>query len=230
MLLVGEAAHADGDAKAAVASEPAAEITPPPDGSALEQEKATRRSGLIVGLQGNLGLAMASGYPLDLKKIGRASAYTETGVVFGGMGMLWVGVALKDWLSVGVGGTIDGVVAGDKSGWGPGGMFRVEGFPLWSLGGVAREIGVTFDAGASAIYVSQNDNDTTYLIDGGAASYLGGGLFYEGLRFWRISAGPGLYAGYMWSDTVRHGAVTLDFRVTLYSGSVDAEKKTASGR
>lgn len=220
LVLVSEPARADGDGGAtpAPSAAPVAEA-PPPEQPAWEREVSTRRSGVIVGLQGNIGPAMASGYPLDLKKIGRQSYYTETGVGLGATGFLWLGVALKDWLSVGVGGSLDGIVAGDLSGWGPGGAFRIEAFPLWPFGGRARDVGVTIDAGTSALYVAKSGPDATYLIDGGAASYIGGGVFYEGLRFWRISAGPGIYAGYTWSDTVRHGAVTLDFRMTLYTGS-----------
>jgi hypothetical protein len=137
-------------------------------------------------------------------------------------------VALKDWLSVGLGGSLDGLVVGDYLGWGYGGMFRVEGFPLFSLGGIARDIGITFDAGAFAFTVAPSEGDALNVIDGGAASYLGGGVFYEGFRIWRVAMGPGIYAGYMWSDTVRHGSVTLDVRVTLYTGGVEAGKAAAS--
>jgi len=228
VLAVGQA-RADGaaDTKAAVAAPPSEDVAPPPppDQAAWEQVKFTRRSGLLVGLEGHIGPAMASGYPLDLKKIGRQSYYTETGIGLGGGGFLWVGVALKDWLSVGVGASLDGITSGDVGGWGWGGAFRLEVFPLFPLGGVAREIGVTFDAGASALYATKDSDPTTYVIDGGAASYIGGGVFYEGLRFWRISAGPGIYAGYKWSDTVRSGAVTLNLRATLYSGDVEPERR-----
>ena len=40
-----------------------------------------------------------------------------------------------------------------------------------------------------------------------------------------ISTGLGIYAGYLWSDTVRHGAVTLDWRVTFYSHSSEVGTK-----
>lgn len=229
-------APAEGSAKDAGAGEGTSETKandapPPADEPVWEREPSTRRDGLIFGLQGNLGLAMASGYPLDLKKIGRAAHYTETDIGFSAIGLLWVGVALKDWLSFGVGATLDGLVAGDeKLGWGYGGVFRLEGFPLWPLGGIGKEIGVTFDAGASAFAVPKPDSNAVKLIDGGAASYLGGGVFYEGIRYWRISMGPGIYAGYMWSDTVRHGAVTLDFRATFYSHAAEPEQKKAVAR
>jgi len=239
----GSVARADEASKEPAASGAAADVKtvdaaelkaapsdqPPADQAEWEREKATRRSGVTIGLQGNIGLGMASGYPLDLKKIGRASYYTQTSVGLGAMGIFWVGVSLKDWLAFGVGASIDGLLAGDKSGWGPGGLFRIEGFPLWPLGGIGKEIGATFDAGASAISVQQKDHENN-LIDGGAASYLGGGVFYEGIRFWHVSSGPGVYAGYMWSDTVRHGTVSLSYRLTFYSGSAVPEKKKVSAR
>lgn len=200
------------------------------DDPLLAPQPATRRNGLIVGLQGNAGPSMVAGYPLDLKKIGHSTYYTETPIGLGGSGLLWVGVSLKDWLSVGLGGTLDGLVAGDNHGFGYGGVLRLEAYPLWSYGGIGEDLGVTFDAGASAIAVTQEDRPKVNIIDGGAASFIGGGVFYEGIRYWRVSAGPGIYAGYMWSDTVRHGSVMLDFRVTLYAGDVTGSKKATAAR
>ena len=167
---------------------------------------------------------MASGYPLDLKKIGRAAYYTQTSVGLNGLAIGWIGYSLKDWLTFGVGAGLDGLLAGDKRGWGPAGVFRVEAFPLFPLGGVFRELGVTLDGGAAMMEVSHEDDIEKNLIDAGVGSYLGGGAFFEGIRFWRVSTGPGVYASYMWSDSVRHGMVTLDWRVTLYAGSASAVK------
>lgn len=194
---------------------------------ASEHEASTRRSGLIIGLETNIGLGLVAGYPLDLKKLGRAAYYTETGIGPRGTGFFWVGAALKDWLSFGLGGTLDGLVIGDVRGWGYGGVFRLEAFPLWPLGGVGKEIGATFDAGTTAIMINHKDDPDRLIIDGGAASYVGGGVFYEGLRTWHLSAGPGIYAGYMWSDTVRYGSVSLALRLTFYSGAPIPDKKPA---
>lgn len=202
----------------------AAEADPPRDEPAWEHEAATRRSGFVFGVQAGGGLGMASGYPLDLKKIGRAAYYTQTSIGLNGLAIGWLGYSLKDWLTFGVGAGLDGLVAGDKLGWGAVGVFRVEAFPLFPLGGAFRELGVTFDAGAALMTIWHEDDTEKDLIDAGAASYLGGGAFFEGIRFWRVSTGPGVYASYMWSDTVRHGMVTLDWRVTLYTGSASDVK------
>jgi hypothetical protein len=202
----------------------AAPADPPQDEPEWEREAPTRRSGLVIGIQAGGGLGMASGYPLDLKKIGRAAYYTQTSVGLNGLAIGWIGYSLKDWLTFGVGAGLDGLLAGDTPGWGAVGVFRVEAFPLFPLGGAFREIGVTFDGGAALMEVSHVDDIEKNLIDAGVASYLGGGAFFEGIRFWRVSTGPGVYASYMWSDTVRHGIVTLDWRVTLYGGSASDVK------
>jgi hypothetical protein len=207
----------------------AAAADPPADEPEWEREAPTRRSGVVIGIQAGGGLGMASGYPLDLKKIGRAAYYTQTSVGLNGLAIGWIGYSLKDWLTFGAGAGLDGLVAGDKLGWGAVGVFRVEAFPLFPLGGVFRELGVTLDGGAALMEVSHADDIEKNLIDAGVGSYLGGGAFFEGIRFWRVSTGPGVYASYMWSDSVRHGMVTLDWRVTLYGGSASAVKRPSVG-
>jgi hypothetical protein len=56
------------------------------------------------------------------------------------------------------------------------------------------------------------------IVASSAASFIGGGLFWEPLHLWRIHAGPFLLGDYMWSDTARRPALFLGFRGSLYTG------------
>jgi hypothetical protein len=187
------------------------------DEPAWERQPAVRRSGFTAGIATIASLGMASGYPLDLKKIGRERYYTQTDVAIGGIGAVWIGGALTDWLSVGLGGGGALLGVSDLSGGALVALLRVETFPLWPLGGFWRDVGVTLDGGASFAWFYPSDTEGADVINGGASSYVGGGVFYEGLRFWRVSTGPTVYANYMWSDTIRYGNIGVGWRIALYS-------------
>jgi hypothetical protein len=90
-------------------------------------------------------------------------------------------------------------------------------FPLFWRGGVWREIGVTIDTGIGGAVTTFGEGEEK-VIDGGAISRIGGGVFYEGIRLWKISTGPWLYADYTWSSSVREGGVYLGWRTVVYTG------------
>jgi hypothetical protein len=216
--------------------EEAPAMPPPADEPEWEKRPATRRSGFTAGILTAAALGMASGYPLDLKKIGRERYYTQSDVSIAGTGAAWLGFSLIDWLSVGLG--INGNLLGASglSGGGAAVFFRAEAFPMWSYGGIFREIGASIDAGAaSALFTSTEDDSNR--INAGVASYIGGSAFYEGIRVWHAAMGPTLFANYMWSDTVRYGNIGVGWRVAVYSDPVAnkdkksnrAEKKSARG-
>lgn len=204
-------------------------MPPPADEPAWEKRPATRRGGFTTGLLASAGLGMASGYPLDLKKIGRERYYTQSDVAIAGTGAFWIGFSLIDWLSVGLGINGDILGAPGLSGGGGAVFFRAEAFPMWSFGGIFREIGASIDAGAStALFTSAEDESDR--INSGVASYLGGGVFYEGIRVWHLSMGPSVSANYMWSDTVRYGNIGLGWRVAVYSDSASNVDKNNNNK
>ena len=230
-----EALAAEGATKADAPAEEAPPAQPPQsDEPAWERLPATRRDGFTAGLLTSAALGRASGYPLDLKKIGRERYYTQSDIAIAGAGAFWIGFSLIDWLSVGLGVNGNLLGASGLSGWSGSVFFRAEAFPLWSFGGVFREIGASLDAGgATALFASTEDDSDR--INAGVASYIGGGAFYEGIRFWHVSTGPTVFANYMWSATVRHGTVGVGWRIAVYSGSVankdnsnTSAKKTAA--
>jgi hypothetical protein len=185
---------------------------------AWETQKAERRGGFMVGLSLGAGIASMAGFPNDPKKINRARYYTETGVLPGSFGALWIGGAITDWFVFGVGFTAANLFAtGDNKARASGPVFHVEGFPLLSLGAKLREIGVMFNAGIGFASVTPDKSPEAPLVEGAACSLVGGGVFYEGLRLWKLSSGPFLAADYYWSGSVRRPGVFVGFRTSLYT-------------
>jgi len=95
-------------------------------------------------------------------------------------------------------------------------FFPAERFPLFSLGGALRDMGVGLEAGTGG--ATTVDDDEEVLIDGGGAAYVSATVFWEGLELWRIRSGPFVGVHYMWSDTVRRPMGLVGFRTTLYTG------------
>lgn len=193
-------------AKAAASSEPAS-----------QHPQATRRSGFTMSASLGPSLGRAAGFPNDTRKIGRTPYYTET-AVGGGLATGWIGVALSDWLTFGLGGTYGWVFGGDAQVESAGILFRVEAFPLWPVGGVFRDIGLNLNSGVGLLSATSADNPEITLINGGLASWIGVGAFYEGIRLWRLSMGPFAVYDYMWSASVKLPVATIGWRTTLYVG------------
>lgn len=179
--------------------------------------RPTRRGGFTAGIAGGLSLGSAAGYPNDVQKIGFQRHYTETGVGLGGGGYVWLGGVLADWLTFG--GAVGGhaLSAADHSILAGGFMFHTEIFPLFSLGERWRDVGVIVDAGTGVAYTTADADSDTDAIDGALPARIGGGVFYEGIRLWKVSMGPWLYADYTWSTSVRQPGFYLGWRTALYT-------------
>jgi hypothetical protein len=171
----------------------------------------------MVGIDVGFGVGSIVGYPNDEKKIGFLSAYTVTGARPTTLGELWIGGALTDYVNFGIGLSSSMLLAtGDNKAKNMGGMFRIEAFPLFPLGGPLRDLGVRFDAGLGSGSVT--DPSGALLVDSSLASMIGGGVFWEGLRAWKTAHGPMLFGNYLWSDTARRPAIFLGWRSVLYTG------------
>ncbi|WP_437957120.1 hypothetical protein WME76_38230 [Sorangium sp. So ce119] len=202
------------DDPAAAAPQPAAEA--PAIDPLFSPRRATRRGGFAAGIAGGLALGTAAGYPNDVQKIGFQRHYTETGVGVGGGGYVWLGGVLADWLTFGAGVGGHALAAADHSILAGGFMFHTEIFPLFSLGERWTDVGVILDAGTGVAYTAADAADTD-AIDGALPARIGGGLFYEGFRLWKVSMGPWLYADYTWSTSVRQPGFYLGWRTALYT-------------
>jgi hypothetical protein len=198
-LLATNAARADDSA----ASEP------PP--------KPTRRAVFTFGLDAGVGVGSIVGYPNDVTKIGFAHWYTTTGARPAGALEAWVGVPVTDYLTLSLGFKGSRLVAdlGQRA-TSYGGMFHLEAFPLFPLGGHWRDLGVRMDVGLGTAFVA--DSFGNKIVDGGSTSILGGGIFYEGFRGKKKTGfGPFLMGDYFWSDTARRPAIILGWRAAFYA-------------
>jgi hypothetical protein len=209
VLAPASAARAD-DSMAPLHEDPAAAAPPP------ASERPTRRGGLTVGVEAGFGLASIVGYPNDLTKIGYAGYYTATGARPAGVVEGWVGTAISDWLSFSLGATASSLLAsgGDKA-RSYGGMFHIEAFPLFALGGHLRDLGVRVDAGLG--FASVTDATGASLVDSSFGSLIGGGIFYEGIRAWKTAHGPFLMGNYVFTDTALRPAIFIGWRSVLYT-------------
>jgi hypothetical protein len=212
-------AKSDTDAPAK-SDAPAAEAAPAeekkPDVPAWETAPWEYRGGFAVGIVMGLGLGASNGFPADSAKIGRADFYTESGLGLAGMGGLWIGGALSDWLTFGLGGGYSNILQADTKNPAPYGFFSVDVYPLYPLGDAWRDLGLMTQVGLAFARTDDAETDER-LIDGNGASYVFAGAAWEGIQLWKIKMGPFLGAHYTFSQTMRRPAAMLGFRTTLYT-------------
>lgn len=182
----------------------------------IKPNDATHRSGFQVGLSFGVGPGAANGYPADARKIGRAAHYTESGIGLGTYGAAWIGGALADGFAFGIGaggGTIqsDGLTSGE---WNI--LFHADVYPLFSLGGAYRDLGLALEAGTGFATTENDAGDV--LIDGNGAAYVSPAIFWEGLSVWKLRSGPYVGAHYLFSETLRRPVLLVGFRGTLTTG------------
>jgi hypothetical protein len=189
---------------------------PKDDPKAWETAPATHRGGFAIGLMFSGGVGASNGYPADAKKVGRYDYYTESGLGFAGAPGLWLGGALADWLTFGVGGGFSTILNGETRSPAPFMFFHVDTYPLFWLGGQWRNLGLMGDFGLGFPTTLDTETEET-LIDGTGASMIQGGVFWEGIQPWKLKMGPYLAAHYMFSDTIRRPTALLGFRISLYT-------------
>jgi hypothetical protein len=194
----------------------AEEAKPADPESAWETAPPARRGGFAMGVALGAGVGSIVGFPNDVKKIGYQRYYTVTDVRPSPVLSVWLGGALADWVSFGIGFTGGSLLAtGDNAARSGAGMFHIELFPLFYVSERLRDLGVWIDAGAGTATVTTKDD--VKLVDGASASMVGGGVFWEPARFWKIRGGPFLMGNYMWSDSMRRPAIFAGWRMSLYT-------------
>lgn len=183
----------------------------------------TRRAGFTLGLFFAGAAGTVSGYPIDVNKR-KPQNLTSTNGSFGGIGTLFLGGALTDWLVFGAGLTpvhLEGgntVVEGFTFG------FHTEAFPLFWMGGVWRELGIGLDTGTGSITGELANKPSgaagkliAPVIDSGSAARIAVSAFYDGLRVWKLSAGPYMAFDYTWSATINQPLFVLGLRGAMYT-------------
>ncbi len=179
-------------------------------GQAAERRSDFTFGGALGGLVGNL-----SGFPNDANKIDRAEFEADTGAAFGLGYKLWLGGALADWLSFGL-----GFGGGSLAGSGPEAkvtqfLFRVETFPLFYEGGQLRDLGVHADFGLGPASMSEDGREVA---EGGATSVLTVGAFYEPWQFGNFNAGPVVEYTHTFSQTMTGHVGMIGLRLAFYGG------------
>ncbi len=180
-----------------------------------EAPSPERRSGFTVGVSYGAAYLDAVGYPNKLSQIDDP-AYRQTLSGFGTGSSLWLGGVLRDWLTFALGMSsrrdFDQQLAGGAF------VFRVEGFPLFALGGAYRDVGVFGEFGAGGNVI---EKEGEVVADAGFTSMLGLGAFYEPWTFWKFSSGPALQYTREFSQSMTVHAVTLGMRLNLYATQPD---------
>jgi hypothetical protein len=101
-----------------------------------------------------------------------------------------------------------------------GGAFAIgmhlEGFPLYSLGGLYRDLGISAEFGAGGGVVLDSDDEET--ANGGSMSMVGAGVFFEPWQFWQMSTGPAVMYVHQFSRPLTVHAALLGWRLAFYSG------------
>lgn len=211
---VGDEPEVEGEAAVDLtAPAPPPPTEPAPDASAV----AERRCGFTIGLLGGGHLGTARGYPNDALKIDREEFLTDVGFAGGGLGELYVGIALADWMVFGLGFAYGGTLSADHESAFGGLAFRIDAFPAYAAGGVFEDLGLMVEAGFG-ITNTDLSADGTRVIESGAASRVAVGAFYEGIRLWKLSMGPYVAADVMFSQSVTQPAAWIGWRTALYAG------------
>ncbi len=178
-----------------------------------------RRGGFMVGLAPAYGLGQVSGYPNEADKVNRKEFQANTEFGRAGYNSIWLGGALRDWFTFGLGASFGGVKGNHLSADSASFAVRVEAFPLYSRGGNWRDLGLESEFGAGFMKVENDAGDT--VADGGSLSLVGLGAFYEPWRFWQFRIGPSLQYSQMFSQTLTAHFVSLGLRTSFYGSLVD---------
>ena len=196
----------------------------PPGGSnddnliSYERPEIERRGGFAIGLTSGLSLVDFSGYPNRVSAIGDASQEEATGANLGSNFGFWVGGSPRDWITLGAGIASTATLGGDYTASNAAFVLHAEVFPLYSLGGTFRDLGLAVDGGPSfgAMYSSKDKDLENILADGGSMSFLSSTVFWEPIRFWHFSTGPAFVASHSFSQTLTVNQFALSWRIVFY--------------
>jgi hypothetical protein len=176
---------------------------------------AKRRSDVMLGLSVGPWLGFANGYPNEVAKIGVPEFEAKTGAGFGGGGVAWLGVALRDWLNFGIGGGGGNFEKNGLRASGAGMIFRLEAFPLIAQGGALADLGIATNMGLSVYKLKRGAEVEA---EGGAMSHLTLGVFHEPWRFGKFAVGPALEYTHLFSETMKINTLQAGVRLAFYGG------------
>lgn len=185
--------------------------------NAWETAPATRRYGFTAGILAGAMFGTAHGYPNAYGKIDNPDFYASaTGV--GSGAILWIGGALTDWFTFGLGGG-GGSYGGSNRSAGGAFLFHLEAFPLFARGGAWRDLGVSADFGTGGGTIT-NRSSGAELSTAGSFSIASVGLFWESWRFasGHLVAGPAATFTYEGSESQVRTFGMAGIRGAFYGG------------
>jgi hypothetical protein len=210
----------------AAASQGAAAAVPTGSGDSITpvtQLPSSRqyRSGLVVGFSFGFGLAGASGYPNNSQDIGNEADYSASGFMFGGSQAVFLMGALSDYVSFGF--MFDHGLFRNRNFYSntDGVGFRIEGYPLVSLGPRWQGLAgfAQFGLGTGDLVSKPPDLPEA----NGTQSFGAAGVFYE----WsvgvmrsggHIGIGPSLEYDAVWTQPFESHGLVASLRLAFYSG------------
>lgn len=175
-----------------------------------------RRGGFMLAAVAGASLGSASGNPKGQTERFDPAYESNLGLAYGYRWTPFLGGALTDWFTVGVGmsfGTMQ--TAGDLDSDVTTFVFHFEAFPLYARGGAWRDVGVMADFGAGVTTI-HNTVTGKELSNSAVASAAGLGVFWEPWRVWQLSAGPALSYQRNWSQWTERNDVTIGLRGAFY--------------
>jgi hypothetical protein len=178
-------------------------------------QKAERRSDLVLGASAGLLLGTGSGYPNEIDKIDEPRYESTTGFAAGTGFSFWLGGALADWFTFGVGTTFLGGAGPSGSMNGFAFIVKVEAFPLYGQGGPLRDLAFFADFGAGALDIEGEPVDRA---EGGFTSVAGLGSAYELFRFGHFSFAPMAEYVLVRSPSVTAHSMIFGARAVFYGG------------
>lgn len=185
-------------------------------GSGYDPGPATRRSGFAAGVAFGGAFGGVSGYPNELAKIDDPRYEARTGAAAGFGESVWIGGALRDWIVVGVGFHGTSVSGGGRSSSGAAFVLHLEGYPLFSQGGIFRDLGLIGEFGAGGCTIREG---SSVAADGGMLSVAGIGAVYEAVRLGsHFSAGPLIQVTHQWSQSLTADVFLAAIRLSFAGG------------
>ncbi len=187
-----------------------------PEKSALRPASKTRRGGFTFGLYGAMSFGTVSGYPNDLAKLGDPQYRSATSGVGSG-GTLYLGGTLTDWFTFGFGLAQSSFGSSKIGTKGTAFVFHIEAFPLFTMGGGYRDVGIFTDFGTGTATILRRDDQKEFSASG-SLSIAGFGAFWEPWRAGHFVAGPFALVEYQESNSMVRTFGEVGLRGAFYGG------------
>jgi hypothetical protein len=179
--------------------------------------KPQRRFGFVLGVAGGLSLGQVAGNPTAQAKRYDPAQRVSTGLGVGYRVTPYLGGALTDWFTFGLGGSYGDLSSGSHRCTVGLFLFRIETYPLFTLGGLYRDLGLSIEFGAGSSNV-KNKSDKAEVAASGVASTIGLGVFWEKWRLGPLGLGPSIAYQHNWSDWYARNDLTFGLKANLYGG------------